>query len=85
MKAKVYKQKICTDCLLMLVNGESDHSEEELKRMDKTLEEWAKDGYTPAGMATDKNGNCEPSFSWRRCDLCGQIAGDRYEYNFIQK
>ena len=69
----------------MLENGESNHSDVEFITMQETLKSWGEDKYIPAGIASDENGNCEPSFSWRRCDLCGQIAGERYEYNFIQK
>ena len=84
MKSKVFQQSICTDCLQLLVNGESDHAPEELVRMNKTLAQWADSKYVPAGMHTDENGNCEPSFSWHRCDLCNGLAGDRYQYDFFQ-
>jgi len=30
---------------------------------------------------SDENGNCEPYFTWRRCDVCGGLAGDRYDCN----
>ena len=80
MKAKVYQQNICSDCLQLLVNGESEHSEKELITFHSTLENWSKTGYTPAGLSN----NQESFFSWKCCDVCGQIAGDRHEYNFFQ-
>jgi hypothetical protein len=80
MKTEVYQQNICSNCLQMLVNGESDHTEEELTTMGNTLNEWSKTGYTPAGLSD----NMESSFSWHKCDLCNCLAGDRYEYNFFQ-
>lgn len=79
-KYKVFQQNICPDCLQLLVNGESNHTEEELKNFNSVLTEWAKTGYIPAGLAD----NMEPFFSWKTCDICGQIAGIRYEYNFFQ-
>jgi hypothetical protein len=82
MKNKeVYQQNICNNCLQMLVNGESDHTEEELSTMNKTLDNWAKDKYIPAGLSD----NLEPSFSWHKCDLCDGLAGDRYEFNFFDE
>lgn len=29
----------------------------------------------------DESGNCEPFFSWQPCDVCGGLAGDRYDCN----
>ena len=79
-KYKVFQQNICSDCLQLLVNNESEHSEEELNTFNKTLSDWNKTGYIPAGLAD----NMEPFFSWSSCDVCNQIAGMRYEYNFFQ-
>ena len=80
-KWKVYQQSICGDCIQMLANGESNHTPEELARMESTLAKWAKENYEPAGLIED----CEPSFSWNKCDLCNGLAGDRFEYNFFDK
>ena len=80
-KLKVFTQNICSDCLQLLVNGESEHSEKELEAHNKTLTDWAKLKYFPAGLSD----NTERFFSWSDCDVCGQIAGDRYEYNFIHE
>ncbi len=81
MKSELFIQHICGDCLQKLVNDEGDHSEQELATMQNSLNEWAITGYYPAGMVE----NTEPSFSWRKCDLCNQLPGDRYEYYFKQK
>ena len=78
---KVYQQEICSDCLQLLVNNESNHTETELKSFHSTLENWAKQKYVPAGLSD----NMEPFFSWKCCDVCGQIAGNRYEYNFFDQ
>lgn len=78
---KVYQEEICTDCLHALVNGESDHTEEEENRMIKVLEKWQTQNYVPAGLAD----NLEPFFSHTRCILCNSLPGDRYEYNFFDK
>jgi hypothetical protein len=79
-KYKVFQRNICLDCLQLLVNGESDHSEEELTQFNHTLELWAKTGYIPAGLSD----NSEPFFSHNNCDICNQMPGNRYEYNFFQ-
>ena len=80
-KFKVFTQNICSDCLQLLVNGESNHSEEELKQFNQTLTEWSKLKYVPAGLSDNE----ESFFSWSKCDICNQIAGDRHEYNFFQQ
>ena len=80
-KFKVFTQSICSDCLQLLVNGESEHSEQELKTFNDTLSKWAESKYIPAGMSD----NDESFFSYSKCDLCNQMAGDRHEYNFFQK
>lgn len=81
----IYAQSICADCLQMLANGESDHSPQELEHFQKVLHEWVGKNYIPAGQVTDENGNCEPYFSWHRCDLCDGLPGNRYDFNFIDK
>lgn len=78
-KHKVFQQNICSDCLQLLVNGESDHSESELKQFNETLKQWELTGYIPAGTT-----ELESFFSHNSCDICNQIAGTRYEYNFFQ-
>lgn len=80
-KFKVYNQQICNDCLQLLVNGESDHTEKELNTFNKTLLGWSKLNYFPAGLSDNEEGY----FSHRNCDICGQIAGQRNDYNFFQK
>jgi len=85
MKNNIYVQNICSDCLQWLENNESNHSEEEFTTMQETLSVWVKEKYYPAGANIDKNGNCEPFFSWSRCELCNGLAGDRYKYNFIDE
>lgn len=77
----IYKQIICPNCLQLLVNGESNHTEKELTEINNTLDLWAKDKYYPIGMAD----TLTPYFSWSKCELCNGLAGDRYEYNFIDK
>ena len=81
MKKEIYVQEICENCLQLLVNGESDHTPEELKTMEKTLQDWQKNSYIPAGLAD----NMEPYFSWQKCELCNSLPGTRYEYNFFDK
>ena len=81
----VYIQNICLNCLQLLVNGESDHTEEELNMFNTTLDKWQKDKYIPAGMNMAESENYEPFFSWSKCDLCDGLAGDRYEYNFFDE
>lgn len=80
-KNNVFQQQICDNCLQMLVNGESDHTDHELNKMNETLDNWQKDKYIPAGMSD----NMEPFFSWHHCDLCNSLAGNRYEYNFFDE
>jgi len=76
---KIYTEQICTNCLHKLVNDEGDHTDEELAEMKETLHDWLEQDYTPAGLTDDT----EPSFSWRKCILCGSAAGDRYSYHFL--
>jgi hypothetical protein len=80
-KWPVYQQSICEDCLQELVNGESGHTDKEANKMNETLNRWFGENYEPAGM----NDDMESFFSWRRCDLCDQKAGNRYKYNFFDK
>jgi hypothetical protein len=79
MQSNIYIQNICGDCLQAIVNGEDDpYGQHDSETMEKTLRSWAKRKYFPAGL-TD---NTEPSFSWQKCDLCNDLAGNRYEYYF---
>jgi hypothetical protein len=78
---KTYTEHICPDCLMMLCNGESDHTKEELKHMEETLEKWATDDYVPGGLTE----NTEPFFEYSNCILCHSLPGDRYEYYFLWK
>ena len=80
-KYEVYQQEICPACLHLLVNGESDHTPEELREFKATLDQWAKEKYYPAG----KTQQTESYFSCSKCDLCNGLAGDRFTYNFFDK
>jgi hypothetical protein len=80
-KSSLFIQIICSDCLQSIVIGCNEMDENELNEMDKTLNLWAKDNYFPFGLTN----NTEPFFSWSKCELCNQLAGDRYEYYFISK
>jgi hypothetical protein len=78
MKQELFIQHICNNCLQLIENGESDHTEAELKEYNKTLDKWSKRNYIPAGL-TDES---EPYFDWHYCDLCHCLPGDRYDYYF---
>ena len=79
MKTYIEIEKICGDCLQEIVNAEPRESQGHSDRMNKTLALWAKDNVVPGGLTE----NCEKEFSWKHCPLCGELPGDRYEYNFI--
>ena len=81
MNKQVFQQEICSNCLQLLVNGESDHTETELNKFYETLDKWSTDKYVPAGLSD----NMESFFSWHKCDLCDSLPGDRYEYNFFDE
>lgn len=77
----IYKQEICDNCLQALLHQESNHTTEEMCAKGETLEQWAQENYHPAGLSD----NQDPFFSQRKCDLCGALPGNRYEYNFVDK
>lgn len=74
----LHKQYICENCLQLLVNGESNHSEDELHTFNVKLNNWKQQYYVAVGL-TENN---EPSFSWKSCDICETKAGNRYEFIF---
>jgi len=76
----IYTQQICPDCLQVLANGHTDSERHDLNTMQETLTNWAKDGYTEAGITDNQEGY----FSHSKCDLCNGLAGTRYEHNFKQ-
>ena len=78
MKCVKFTQDICSDCLQYLVNNEHRSDSVEEAKMIETLSEWNKECYGPLGLDED----CEPFFSPCKCDLCNQIAGDRFKYVF---
>ena len=81
MNKNIYKQEICPECLQLLVNGESEHTPEELIQFNKTLDKWYKENYIALGPSNDN----EAYFSWLNCDLCNSLPGNRFEYDFIDK
>lgn len=81
MENNIYTQNICGDCLQSIVNGDNERDIAELNEMNKTIEQWSKEKYFPLGLTE----NTEPFFSHSKCDLCDQLAGQRYEYYFIDK
>lgn len=78
----IYQEEICSDCLQMLVNGESNHTPEELKLFNKTLNLWKNDvdPYVPAGPVMEDG---EVEFSNSKCILCDCLPGKRHLYHFI--
>lgn len=78
MERVKFVQNICADCLQYIVNNEHRSDSVEEMKMLETLSEWNKEYYSPLGLDDD----CEPFFSHCKCDLCDQIAGDRFKYVF---
>jgi DNA-directed RNA polymerase subunit RPC12/RpoP len=77
---EISKEYICSDCLQELVNGEPREDITYSIRMSKTLIKWGAQDYIPAGLSEGEDRS--PAFSWKRCPLCGDLAGERYEYLF---
>lgn len=76
---EIHVQQICGNCLQLLVNDESEHTEKELNEFHSVLERWRKElNYIPLGL-TDNN---EPYFTGQKCDLCDALPSHVYEYNF---
>ena len=78
MKLKTIKGECCSDCLLMIANGDlpEDCSEERQKELEAISTEWVL-----CGAAS------EPiEFSWRSCDVCGSaLGGSRHAVCFIER
>ena len=77
----VHQQKICSECLQYIVNGEPHDRKENQNACDDTLAKWRKEKYETAGL----NDNTEPFFDGSSCDLCNCLPCDKYYYNFFDK
>lgn len=74
----------CVDCLMLLANGETppDLDEEETTAWLAEIERRAAGGHWV--IACDEN--CEGSFSWLQCDVCGsQLGGERHPVVWLEK
>lgn len=78
---------VCVDCLFLLANGEvTDSNGEDITHAHwaKMAGVWGEDFDITLGPGeceycpTEDNGDCEPWFSWSRCDGChSDLGGDR--------
>lgn len=60
---------VCEACLMAAANGEWDESEPEPLTL-------VPDGWHLIPCSGE---DCEPYFSWSRCETCGGLAGTRHD------
>lgn len=74
----------CTDCLMLVANGETPPEMDEAATAAYLAEvERRSAGYTVVPACDEE---CEGGFSWSACDLCGStLGGDRHPVAFLAR
>jgi hypothetical protein len=70
-----YEGECCQDCLCFMANGECGDARESEAQQAKIAARW-----TAEQMRHMVAGGEDCGFSWRACDACAGLAGDRYTF-----
>lgn len=81
MSIETYEGVACTDCILLVANGDPpDLPEEELKNYLERVKHYCGE------LEVVPGGSDEEEFSWQQCDCCGTtLGGSRHQIYFIER